>query len=122
MQTRHIRDITVPLVTPNGESIAELIGNASPVRSARHSVAVITLPPGRSSRLHKHPLAEESFFVTSGRAEVRLGDSTVSLQEGSAVLIPSETPHKITNSGTEDLVFIAVCVPAWEPTNTVWLE
>jgi mannose-6-phosphate isomerase-like protein (cupin superfamily) len=39
-----------------------------------------------------------------------------------AVLIPPPKPHKISNIGESDLVFLAVCAPAWEPTNTVFLE
>lgn len=122
MLTREIADVLVPIVTPSGESIAELVGNASPVKSARHSIAIVTIPPGKSSVLHLHPEAEESYFVTAGRAEIRVGEETFALREGSAALIPPKAPHKITNSGNNDLVFVAVCVPAWEPTNSVWLE
>ena len=122
MAFRSISDVSEPLRTASGESIAELIGLASPVRSERHSVAVITLPPGRASMLHMHPEAEESYFVLSGAARVRVGDEAREMQSGSAVLIRPTQPHKIENVGTEDLVFVAVCVPAWEPDNTVWLE
>ncbi len=122
MLTRNVTEVSVPLVTPTGESIVELIGNASPVHSARHSVAVITLPPGKSSALHMHPEAEESFLVTAGRGEMSVGEETIPLRDGSAVLVPSKAPHKITNSGVDDLVYVAVCVPAWEPTNTVPLD
>jgi mannose-6-phosphate isomerase-like protein (cupin superfamily) len=122
MRTREIREAGAPFVTPGGERIVELIGNASPAQSARHSVAVITLPPGKSSALHMQPEAEESYLVTAGRAEIRVGEETFSLHEGTAVLIPSQAPRKIANSGDDDLVYVAVCVPAWEPTNTVPLE
>jgi mannose-6-phosphate isomerase-like protein (cupin superfamily) len=122
MVTRSISDVSEPMRTPNGESIAELVGLASPVRSGRHSVAVITLAPGRASVLHMHPEAEESYFVMRGAARVRVGDDVVNATVGSAVLIEATRPHKIENIGTGDLVFLAVCVPAWERNNTVWLE
>jgi mannose-6-phosphate isomerase-like protein (cupin superfamily) len=112
-----------PIITPHGELIRELIGRTATKGFApRHSVAHITLPPGKSSLLHYHPEAEESYYILSGRARLLIGEEEVLVVAGTAVLIPALQPHQITNIGSDDLTFLAVCVPAWEPDNSVFLE
>jgi mannose-6-phosphate isomerase-like protein (cupin superfamily) len=122
MHTHSIDDVS-PITTPHGELIRELIGRtATEGPTPRHSVAHITLPPGKSSLLHYHPEAEESYYILSGQAQVLVGEEEVVVVAGKAVLIPAPQSHKITNIGSDDLVFLAVCVPAWEPDNSVFLE
>jgi mannose-6-phosphate isomerase-like protein (cupin superfamily) len=116
-------DNVSPITTPHGELISELIGRTATEGSVpQHSVAHIVLPPGKSSLLHYHPEAEESYYILSGQARVLIGEEEVVLTAGTAVLIPSPQPHKITNIGSEDLAFLAICVPAWAPDNSVFLE
>ena len=57
-----------------GESIWAILGRESVARSDKHSVAFVTLPQGKSSRLHRHHVSEESYYVLSGRARVRVQD------------------------------------------------
>lgn len=114
-------DVT-PIVTAHGETVYELLGRASPQTSDRHSVALVTLPPGKASLLHYHPDAEESYIILRGQARLRLGNEEMYLEAGQTVLIPAPQPHKIWNIGSDALEFMAVCVPAWEPTNSVFLE
>jgi mannose-6-phosphate isomerase-like protein (cupin superfamily) len=109
-----------PVVSRHGEIVYELVGSDTP--DARHSVAYVVIPPGKASLLHYHPEAEESYYVLKGRARIILGEEQETIIEGESVLIPSRKPHKIINAGAENLEFIAVCVPAWEPANSVFLE
>jgi len=110
-----------PLITDHGEIIHELIGRAANAQSERHSVAYVTIPPGKTSLLHKHPEAEESYFVLKGQARMQVGEDVYDVDPGNGILILTETPHKISNIGEVDLEFLAFCVPAWEPENTVYL-
>lgn len=110
------------VVTAMGETIYEMIGQTGGSRTERHSVAHVVVPPGRFARRHYHPNAEESYHVVQGTGWVELGDEVRSLSAGESLLIPEGVPHKIANGSDEDLVFIVVCVPAWEPSNSVWLE
>lgn len=122
MHIYHKKDVHSPLVTEHGEIIYELIRRGVGETTDRHSVAMVVIPPGKSSLLHYHPEAEESYFILSGQARVMLGDEEAILRPGQIVLIQAPKPHKIINIGKEDLEFLAICVPAWEPTNTDWLE
>jgi mannose-6-phosphate isomerase-like protein (cupin superfamily) len=114
--------VTSPLVTPHGEVIYELLGRSFSERTETHSVAHVILPPGKSSLLHVHPEAEESYYILNGEARIKVGDEESTIRPGQIVLISSGMPHKISNIGDDNLEFLATCVPAWEPENTVPLE
>jgi mannose-6-phosphate isomerase-like protein (cupin superfamily) len=114
------KDNLTGVVTPHGEVIYELFGRNS--GHVGHSLAQITLPPGGASLFHYHPIAEESYYILRGRAKVRLGDEETIISAGHSVLIKPPTPHQISNAGDTELEFLAVCVPAWEISNTVVIE
>jgi mannose-6-phosphate isomerase-like protein (cupin superfamily) len=116
------KDNVTPFISQHGEIIYELIGRAVGEATQRHSVAYVVIPPGKSSLLHYHPEAEESYCILRGQARMLLGDEEATIEAGQTVLIPSLKPHKVFSIGKEDLEFLAFCVPAWEPTNAVFLE
>ena len=116
------KDRARPLVSAHGEVVYELIGRTVGEPTERHSLAYVVLPPGKASLLHTHPVAEESYYLLRGRGRFILADEERILLPGEAVVIPPTKPHQIFNSGDTDLEFLAVCVPAWEPTNSVYPE
>jgi mannose-6-phosphate isomerase-like protein (cupin superfamily) len=105
-----------PIKTETGEIIYELIGKT--VRStsgASHSLARIIIPPGKSSALHYHKVSQESYFILQGEGQMQVEGKEYTLTPGQACLIEPEEIHLITNQGEVDLVFLAICVPAWVP-------
>jgi len=44
------------------------------------------------------------------------------LSAGETLLISAGEQHRITNMESEDLEFLAVCVPAWEPGDSYLVE
>jgi mannose-6-phosphate isomerase-like protein (cupin superfamily) len=120
MHTKHAAAVQ-PLVSEHGEIVYELIGHAAGGSQA-HSLAQIVLPPGKTSLKHYHPVAEESYYILSGTAQMEIDGETAILGPGDSVVIPPTKAHQITNAGDDDLVFLAVCVPAWTPDNSVFLD
>ncbi len=116
---RHQDDCT-PLVSSHGEVVYELVGHAAG-GSIRHSIAHIELPPGRASLKHYHPEAEESYTILSGTGRLEVNGEAVPLGPGQCAVIPAGMTHQIFNDGPETLHFLAVCVPAWTPDNSVYL-
>lgn len=116
------KDHVSPIATEHGEVVYEMIGRDAGEATSRHSVAHIIIPPGKSSRLHYHPEAEESYYILRGRAKMALDDESMIIEPGQIVLIPPKKNHQITNIGAEDLEFLAICAPAWEPNNSVYLD
>lgn len=111
-----------PIVSEHGEIVYELVGPNLGETTQRHSVAHVIIPPGKSSLLHYHPEAEESYYILRGNARIILGDEQETITAGETILIPPPKPHKIINTGSDALEFVAVCVPAWESKNSIFLE
>lgn len=64
------------------------------------SFFVSSTPPGQGPSLHKHPY-EEVFVVYDGTLTFTVGDESVEVTGGHIVIVPPETPHKFTNTGSE---------------------
>lgn len=116
------RENTPSINSEHSEVIHELIGRGAEQATDLHSVAHVIIPPGRSSLLHVHPFAEESYYFLQGKGKLMIEDEEATVLPGQAILIPPTKRHKIVSIGETDLEFIAICVPAWEPTNTEYLE
>lgn len=119
----HIKNAKIvdPITTEHGEIIYELIGHAAG-GTAAYSLAQITIPPGKASRKHYHPVAEESYLVLSGTGHLAVDGETILLGPADAVAILPDQVHQIFNAGETDLILAAICVPAWMPDNSVFLD
>jgi quercetin dioxygenase-like cupin family protein len=74
------------------------------------------LPP------HFHRSHEEVIFVKSGRAEVRLGDRTLTMQAGDLVLVPKGVVHSARALGREPFRGISVFAPAFDGQDRIMVE
>lgn len=117
------REANIPekIFTPDGEIIQEILGLAAGGTES-HSLAKIIIPPGNASARHFHRRSEESYLILSGTANLAIDDQNFKLSEGEAVLIKPDEIHQITNQDDQDLVFLAVCVPAWHPGDSFEVE
>jgi len=76
------------------------------------SIARARVKPGLTIKLHRLTGVVERYVILSGQAIVEVGEREPQpLSVGDVVIIPSRCPQRITNSGTEDLVFLAICTP-----------
>lgn len=110
-----------PLVTPSGEIIAEIVGIAVGDDS-NHSLARIVIPPGKSSSLHFHKISQETYFILKGEGQMQVNDEHFTLLPGQACWIESGEIHQIHNEGETELVFLAICAPAWVPNDSLEVE
>ncbi len=63
-------------------------------------------------RWHRLHGVSERYVVLEGSGLVEIGNlSAQEIHYGDVVLIPSETPQRITNTGESDLIFLAICSP-----------
>jgi mannose-6-phosphate isomerase-like protein (cupin superfamily) len=117
------QDANTPLYAPSGEIIYELIGATESTGGAvRHSVALVIIPPGKSSHAHYHRVSEETYYILCGAAQMVIDEHTFQLAPGQACLIRPGERHQIFNLGGEDLEFIAVCAPPWEAGDSVFVD
>jgi len=114
--------VSSPIVTEHGEIIFELLGRNFDEKTENHSVAYVVIAPKKSSRLHYHPKAEESYYILKGKARILVGDEESTVTLGQIILIPPGKSHKIINIGEDNLELLVTCIPAWESNNTILLE
>jgi mannose-6-phosphate isomerase-like protein (cupin superfamily) len=112
-----------PFVSATGEQVYEMIGRrkelgGATLQSLGHSV----IPPNGCSRPHYHPSSEETYYVLKGEGRMVVDGRERVVRPGDAILISPPEKHQIFASSTDDLEFLVVCAPAWEPTNSVYLD
>jgi len=79
------------------------------------SIARARVEPGITTELHKLIGTSEVYYIISGAGEVELNhDVKQTVTVGDVVRIPAEMPQRIKNIGSEDLVFLCFCVPAFK--------
>jgi mannose-6-phosphate isomerase-like protein (cupin superfamily) len=62
------------------------LGTGNMMASAVDSYEIAEMPPGSRAGRHLHSRTEELFFVLSGRAAIGLGEETVEVGPGDAIL------------------------------------
>jgi len=76
------------------------------------SIARARVEAGCTTRLHCLNGLTERYVIQNGEGKVTVGDSLKQkVIPGDVVLIPNGVAQKITNTGQEDLVFLAICSP-----------
>ena len=73
-------------------------------------VKTIFVNPGKRLSLQKHRFRSEYWLIASGRGLVHVGNKEISLEAGNSVIIPQNTVHRVTNTGSETLVFVEIQV------------
>lgn len=80
------------------------------------SIAAARVAPGVTTRWHHLTDTAERYVILSGQGLVEIGDLPPRrLQAMDVALIPPGCRQRITNTGTEDLVFLALCTPRFKP-------
>ena len=76
------------------------------------SIAQARVKPGITTRWHRLKGISERYCIISGRGRMELGNLPVqNVNTGDIVLIPPMCRQRITNIGTDDLIFLAICTP-----------
>jgi len=80
------------------------------------SIARARVEPGKTTRFHRLKGVTERYVIQQGSGQVYIGDQVAqTVQAGSVVVIPVGVRQKIHNSGSEMLVFLAICSPRFTP-------
>ncbi len=78
------------------------------------SIARARLEPGKTTRWHRLYGTAERYVILSGRGRVEIGTlSPTEVAVGDVVLIPPLCRQRITNTGSDDLIFLAICTPGF---------
>ena len=76
------------------------------------SIARARVEPGITTRWHRLAGIAERYYIISGHGRVEIGGlPPQDVASGDTVLIPPMCRQRISNTGAEDLVFLAICSP-----------
>jgi mannose-6-phosphate isomerase-like protein (cupin superfamily) len=110
-----------PYITRDGSTIRELLHPDLHGNSAQ-SLAEARIAAGNSTLLHRHHQSEEIYHVTGGEGVMFLGDKRFPIKVGDSACIPPGTPHRVKNTGTDELVILCCCAPPYRHEDTELLE
>ena len=80
------------------------------------SLAIARVRPGVTTQLHCLRDTKEIYIIRRGTGLVFIGEQEVEVSVGDSVIIPANTPQRITNlSNSEDLEFYCHCSPRFVP-------
>lgn len=107
-----------PFITKDSSQIRKIL---EPSNSSikNQSVAEATLPAGKTTIEHSHPKSEEIYYILSGTGKIKVNGETAEVKKYDGIAIPPGQTHQITNTGTDPLVFICCCAPAYKNIDTI---
>jgi len=80
------------------------------------SLAIARVTPAVTTQLHCLRDTKEIYIIRKGTGLVLVGQQEFEISVGDSVIIPANTPQRITNlSNSEDLEFYCHCSPRFVP-------
>ena len=109
--TFHLSDSTP--VKQNEDGMVQLADSTNFKAATTVAAALITVKPGAMREMHWHPNADEWQYYIKGKGRGTVFNTgpqaaTVDFNPGDIGYVPKSYGHYIENTGTEDLVFVAV--------------
>lgn len=94
-------------------TLTEFRGGENSIRTAEYMddvnrIIKVTLLPGSSVGLHKHPTSSEVIFVITGVGTVICDGAEEKLSAGLCSYCPMGSEHLIRNDGEDEFVYYAV--------------
>ena len=80
------------------------------------SISRARVAPGATTRWHRLAGTTERYVILAGKGRVEVGRlPPQDVAGGDVVIIPPACRQRITNTGEEDLIFLALCTPRFRP-------
>ena len=93
--------------TAEAKNVAWYLLSRGQSTNSNMTIAIQRFEPGGTFAEHTHDL-EQFFYVTKGRMEMTVGDSTMTYSQGDFVIVDRNEPHSGRNvaEGVSELLFI----------------
>lgn len=106
-------DLGAEFLIPEGCRIIELMNTPDDPDA---SIARARLAPGMTTRWHRLSGIAERYVILEGRGRMEVGNlPPQEVGPLDVVRIPPGCSQRITNTGEDDLIFLAVCTPRFQP-------
>lgn len=84
------------------------------------SIARARVTPGVTTQWHRLNHTTERYVILEGEGRVEVGDCAPrQVKTGDVVIIPPQTRQRISNTGVQDLIFLAICSPRFQEKNYI---
>ena len=104
-------DLDAEVVTPER---CHIIEQSNSPDDPQLSIARARVSPGITTRWHRLKGTTERYCIVAGNGIVEVGDlQPARVSTGDIIIIPPMCPQRITNTGTEELIFLAICTPRY---------
>lgn len=84
--------------------------NKITINGTKGLLRLLCFEPDQSVPLHRHPKADEYFFVIDGKGKVTIGRKETKVESGCIIRAPAGIPHQWKN-GSERLILLSVLIP-----------
>ena len=101
----------VPLITERGGKISVFISPRT-TGSRQFILGLSTLEAGGEVNNHVHDYSHEAFYVVKGQGTIFFENyEAINFGPGDAIHVPMGIPHKIKNTGSEDMQVVFTASP-----------
>jgi len=80
-----------------------------------YSLAHATLKPEKKSLPHKFYEASETYYILKGKGVMHIDNDATEVSSGDTIYIPPQAVQWIENIGADNLEFLCIVNPAWQP-------
>jgi len=108
-------------VAGDGSLLRELLHPDKADVQIRYSLAHATVPFGQATKPHRLTTAEV-YYVIEGFGTMCIDGESEPIEPGSTVYIPPGAVQSIENTGDDELVFLCIVDPAWQPQDEEVIE
>ena len=77
--------------------------------AANYKVKSIHVSPGKRLSYQRHQKRSEHWYITQGNGEVTLDGKVELVSAGSIIQVPQGMLHRISNTGSTELIFRIMC-------------
>ena len=105
------------------ETVYEMVGCSDETgRTKYHNIVQVLLPSGHSGGSHYHKLAEETYYVLKGEADIIINGYSFKVTPGMMISILPGEIHDVINNTDNDFELLAISAPAFSPEDSIDCE
>jgi mannose-6-phosphate isomerase-like protein (cupin superfamily) len=79
------------------------------------SIAHVAMPPGGALPFHEHRRTFQGYFMLSGQGVMTVRHWAEEAREGDLQFMHHTVGHRLRNTGSDDLAYLAIAMPSFDP-------
>ncbi|MGB3479208.1 MAG: cupin domain-containing protein [bacterium] len=113
MYVKHLLDCS-EFVAGDNSLLREILNPRKEDISIHYSLAWAYVKPGEKTLVHELKVSEV-YFILKGKGTMHINNEKKNIDKGNTIYIPPNAAQFIENTGEENLEFLCIVDPAWQP-------